>query len=360
MKKLSFHFSSLFFATSRPLISLETDMKRKHAANRTRRTFRTSSALLLALGAGSTLAPQPPHSANAPWLMTCAQAQAETQAQTQEEANNQLMMTLFKRETTPEEYDAALSKAKAAGIPAQVLLESQIVRTFYSKDKTALIALKTPLEKAGANLDLENSQMFQTKNDYDAMLEGIAALEAERDGDAAGFEKHIKEAIWQGSPMLQPMYLSWLNEYRAAAEMQKIVVPLDTKLMTSDGKQTTFKEVLGTNKALLIDFWASWYAPSVEAMDELKSKGASLAPQGVVVVGLNTENDAGKAAGVKKDKNIALPWLLEPEGEPYSRLLNVDSIPRAVLVSAEGKVLYNGHPADPALKAALAKVGAKL
>jgi hypothetical protein len=78
------------------------------------------------------------------------------------------------------------------------------------------------------------------------------------------------------------------------------------------------------------------------------------------VVGLNTESNASIAAKVKQQKNISLPWLVEPKGEPYSGLLNIDSIPRMVLVSPEGKVLYNGHPSDPALKEALAKIGATL
>jgi hypothetical protein len=41
------------------------------------------------------------------------------------------------------------------------------------------------------------------------------------------------------------------------------------------------------------------------------------------------------------------------QGEPFSGPLGINSIPRMVLISAEGKVLYNGHPQDPGLWAAL-------
>jgi hypothetical protein len=37
-------------------------------------------------------------------------------------------------------------------------------------------------------------------------------------------------------------------------------------------------------------------------------------------------------------------------------MLEIDSIPRMVLVGPDGKVLYNGHPQDPGLWTALQKL----
>lgn len=306
-----------------------------------------SGALLFGLGMGTAVLPPAQH---VPQLVSLAHAQEEA-----------TMEALFSPGSTSEEFAAAQKKAKAEGASEQLLLESSVIRSFYSQDKQALVTLLKPLQDAGAKLELEESQLFQKRTDYESLVEGISALQAEQQDNAAAFEKHIKEAVWLASPMLQPVYLSWLNTYRAAAEMKNVRVPLELELQDSEGKTTSLKAVLGDGKAILVDFWAEWCAPCMNAMGELKEKGAALAPQGVVVAGLNTEkNGVEIAARVKKNKEINLPWLVEPSGQPYSRLLNIDSIPRMVLVSPQGEVLYNGHPSDPALKTALAKVGAKL
>lgn len=332
---------------------------------RNRRHFGAASALLLSLATGSTpgLRAQEPAAApivQEPPIQTLAPEATVQEVSPQAPTQEQLVMTLFRRETTLEEYDAAFAKANATGVSAQVLLESQIIRSFYSQDKDKLVSLKTPLQNFGPNLDLKNSQLFTARSDYNSMLEAIRALESEQQDDAAGFEKHIKEAVWQSPPLYQPLFLSWLNEYRQNEAMKKVVVPLSTKLPIAEGGETTLQNLMGDNKAMLLDFWASWCAPCMAAMGELKTRGEKLAPQGVIVVGINTEGDAAKAALVKQRENIELPWLVEPEGEPYSLLLNAETIPRMVLITREGKVLFNGHPNDPALKRALAKIGTNL
>jgi hypothetical protein len=51
---------------------------------------------------------------------------------------------------------------------------------------------------------------------------------------------------------------------------------------------------------------------------------------------------------------------VEPPDRPYSKVFEIQSIPRMILLSPEGKVLFNGHPEDPALWAALKKIDASI
>ena len=104
-------------------------------------------------------------------------------------------------------------------------------------------------------------------------------------------------------------------------------------------------------------------------MDELRTRAHKLAESDIVVAGINTEvsSEGGtlakakaKSESVRKSKKMDLLWLVEPTGAPLSQLLEIDTIPRAVLVSPDGKVLYNGHPGDPALTASLTKLDGQL
>jgi hypothetical protein len=93
-------------------------------------------------------------------------------------------------------------------------------------------------------------------------------------------------------------------------------------------------------------------------MPELRKKGELLGKQGVVVVAMNTdsENAESVADKVRREKDMKMPWLVEPEDRPYSTVLEIKSIPAMVLVTPDGKVQFFGHPQSPDLWKALKKI----
>jgi len=93
-------------------------------------------------------------------------------------------------------------------------------------------------------------------------------------------------------------------------------------------------------------------------MPELKKKAKKYEGLGIVVAGMNTEN-ASKAEKVRKEREIGFSWLVEPSGRPFSKMLKINSIPRMILLDPEGKVLFNGHPMDDELTAALDGLSSK-
>ncbi|MBL9133515.1 MAG: TlpA family protein disulfide reductase, partial [Verrucomicrobiaceae bacterium] len=125
---------------------------------------------------------------------------------------------------------------------------------------------------------------------------------------------------------------------------------------------TTLADQLGGKKAILIDFWASWCGPCMQLMPSLKKKGEHLQPYDIVVIAMNKddENAESIAERIRKEQGMTIPWLVEPKERPYTKLFELDSIPRMVLISPKGNVLFNGHPEDPALWAALKKVNAQI
>ncbi|HCJ12116.1 MAG: hypothetical protein A2Y14_05940 [Verrucomicrobia bacterium GWF2_51_19] len=130
-------------------------------------------------------------------------------------------------------------------------------------------------------------------------------------------------------------------------------VDMNLKLRTAQGATTSFAELVQGKRGILVDFWASWCGPCMQLMPKLIEKAKHFTPQGFVVVGLNVEGSLERAENVRKDNAIDFPWLVEPDDHPYSRTLNINTIPRMLVISPQGKVLFNGHPLDPSLEEAM-------
>ncbi|PCJ61333.1 MAG: hypothetical protein COA79_07055 [Planctomycetota bacterium] len=141
----------------------------------------------------------------------------------------------------------------------------------------------------------------------------------------------------------------FFTEDKIAFDFSKITVPMQNDIFNSQGDVTTLHKIVDGKKAILIDFWASWCPPCMSSMSNLIQKEKELAPQGIVVVGMNLE-DQKIADSIRVSRNISFNWLVEPADQFYSKLFFIDSIPKMVLISPEGKVLFRGHPEDSELK----------
>ncbi len=125
------------------------------------------------------------------------------------------------------------------------------------------------------------------------------------------------------------------------------------RLADSTGGSVTLNALLRDRKGVLLEFWASWCEPCMKALPKLQERQPQRAARGVAIAGLNVEKDAAKAERVRRELGIRSPWLLDAREDSLQKQLGIDSIPRAVPVAADGRILFNGLPSSAALDFAL-------
>lgn len=266
------------------------------------------------------------------------------------------------------DFAPALAAAVESGMSADWILEAEIVRMLSTGDFAAMAELPERIDSVGEEFRFGVGRDFYSAEQLEGFADTLRCVMAYRASDAEAFEKYAVRSYAKAPGFNAAFGIGELlaRQKREAAQkeaMASFKVPMDMMLANVEGESKTLTEWMGDDEVMLVDFWASWCGPCIRLMPSLKEKQETLSKQGVFVAGVNTDrrDQLNNAKTVRERQEMeSVPWLLDRNGGDLSGMLMVDSIPRMVLIDREGTVLYNGHPSDPSLNAALAKVGVDL
>ena len=295
---------------------------------------------------------------SAPFVFTQDAGKTEADAAS---AAKEALQKLFAPTVSAEQLAELAKEANKLGVPRQQIIEARLVWGLRNQDTAFLTKMLPEVEVLAANFDPSQAAAMPNAEAIQSFASYIRALKAQEGNDAEGFKKHILEAIWL-QPGQASVFIQSIEKTRREEKMAALTVDMKLPLTDSMGEATTLGDLVAGKKAVLIDFWASWCGPCMQLMPSLKKKGDALPAHGIVVAAMNKddENALSIAERIRKEQDMNIPWLIEPAERPFTKQFEIDSIPRMILISPEGKVLFNGHPEDPALWAALKKVDASI
>jgi RNA polymerase sigma factor (sigma-70 family) len=124
--------------------------------------------------------------------------------------------------------------------------------------------------------------------------------------------------------------------------------PYAFTLTTMDGKRIRGADLRG--KVVVIDCWASWCAPCLALVPELKALYEGRRKDGLEIVGICFDRDADRAKAAVKSKGQTWPQVLVPADEP-TRLLweeaaGIDGVPRLLILDRAGVLRADCGPGD--------------
>jgi len=267
---------------------------------------------------------------------------------------------LSERESV-EALDGAVANAKKNGISEQAILEARFLYHVDRHEDDALAALLPEFMKRRDSFRLEDSEIFSVKEDWLAVTEYVQAIAALKKSDKDGFKKHITEAFWL-SPRQGAAFATHIDRLRLEEAMKSVKIDFATPLTSlTDKEAAPLAPPDDKRRALLLHFWSPWNRECEAFMPDFVATATGLADKHIGIVSILPEDSPKVLADARellKPLGVKPPgaWLIDFKKDPLSRRLRVQSVPAMVLLDPEGRVLFNGHPAEEALWTALLKI----
>ena len=261
-----------------------------------------------------------------------------------------LLATIFSEIDTPA-FNLAIEQSRKAGIPEQTLLEARFLHFIDQGDNLALAELAPELEAYSEKFDLNLSEIFGVKEDWLSIVQYSQALAALVKKDEAGFKKHITEAFWL-NPRHAQIYTPHIEKLRLENAMAGITISPDIKLnLQAGGDITDLKALSKDKKAVIFHFWSPLSQEVADNMPDFALTSQACATHDIAVISLlvgntpETLQDA-EAIRIQHQDKAQCTWATDDIHSILTKQLRIANIPTMVILSTEGKVLFNGHPSE--------------
>jgi hypothetical protein len=256
-------------------------------------------------------------------------------------------------------FEAAVTKAREQGVGEQAILEATFLYHVDRREDDKLAAMLPEFLKRRDSFKIDESEIFAVREDWLAVVEYVQAIAALLKDDRDGFKKHITEAFWL-SPRQGSAFAPHIDRLRLDEAMRGVKIDPATALAPmSGGAPVALSSLMKDRKALLFHFWSPWSRECEESMPDFKTTALQLGKHGIAVASLLFEATPDAVADARKIVGaLGTPppgaWLVDRDKDSLHRMLRIQSVPSMVLVSPEGRVLFNGHPSEDRLWEALA------
>lgn len=129
---------------------------------------------------------------------------------------------------------------------------------------------------------------------------------------------------------------------------------------TLDGKTLSSDALKGN--VVLLDFWATWCSPCVQAIPALEEIRKKNAGKPFVLVGVSADHERKTLEQFLKKRGIPGPQVWNGVQGDLNRMFRVSSFPTYIILDAEGRIVYrkagwgstSGRALDNAVDRALA------
>ncbi len=130
-----------------------------------------------------------------------------------------------------------------------------------------------------------------------------------------------------------------IEKVEPAPQTSSVPTPVQAKAIFLDGsEQPEFSLASYHGKVLVLDFWATWDAPSRAQMSAFNELSREWQAQNVAVVGMAVDRgDRDQIAGAVKSLNLSYPVVLADETVQKS-FGGVRALPTRILVDKTGRI----------------------
>lgn len=294
-------------------------------------------------------------------MISQAPAQEGLAAEMENSVRQQVTERILTERTSREEFDKAISDARSIGVAEQAILEARFLYHVDLEQHDAIGAMLPDFMNQRAVFKLAESAIFSVEEDWLAVLEYVQSIAALNKGDQDAFKRHITEAFWL-SPGQAAAYAPLIESLRMRESMARVKLDFSQSAISlNGGASVALANLIEGNKAMLLHFWSPWSRECVEAMADFSATAEILSKHGVALVSLIPPSTPSLATDAREtirslagaEKSV---WLIDSDQGALAQKLRVRQLPTMVLVSAEGKVLFNGVPTDKQFWSALQTV----